>query len=63
MMKFAYSATVNGQEIQTDSVKSLADQINAIYEYPRHLCSFLFREEVFHFSHCRFDTPLPSCKQ
>ena len=34
MMKFTYSATVKGQEIETGSVKSLADKINAIYEYP-----------------------------
>eukprot|EP01051_Picozoa_sp_SAG22_P015995 SAG22_NODE_2178_length_2881_cov_37.496046_1_plen_35_part_10 len=33
-MKFTYSATVKGQEIETGSVKSLADKINAIYEYP-----------------------------
>ena len=34
MRKYIYTANVKGQEIETQSLKNLAEQINSIYEFP-----------------------------
>ena len=62
MMKYTYTANVKGQQIQTHSLKNLAEIINSIYEYPivtQHtLNNYFTRPQVMKLKCKNLDSPL-----